>query len=248
MTPVLLLIPGMLCDERVWGDVVAHLPAARADVRIADVTQGDTVAALADAAWRCLEDATAGRAPGTPVVVAGFSLGGYVAIEMLARPRRAVHGAALLSTQADPETAEASAQRVKTMAAMASRFEAVVEGLAGFSTHEAPPALRARLLAMMRDVGADAALRQTRAIMGRADHRDALRRLRIPVQVLCGREDRITPPGRSEDLAALMLQARLALVPGAGHMLPMEQPAAVAEALAALVERSLAAPGVTHSL
>ncbi|RYY90737.1 MAG: alpha/beta fold hydrolase, partial [Comamonadaceae bacterium] len=171
----------------------------------------------------------------TPVVLAGFSLGGYVAIEMLATPQRPLHAAALVSTSARPESAEAAAAREKTIAALRKNVERVVDGIVQFGTHEPSPERAAALKAMMLRVGADTAIRQNRAVMGRGDHRAALARLALPVAVLCGAQDRITPPALSRELADLVPGAQLTLVEGCGHMLPCENAAAVAQAIRALL-------------
>lgn len=229
MKPVLLLVPGMLNDASVWHDVV-ELLRPHADARIASPLQ-DTVPAMAAAAWSLVADLP----EQTPVVLAGFSLGGYVAIEMLANPHRPVRAAALISTSARPETPEGAANREKTSAAMRKDFARVVDGVVQWSTHEPSPELCARLRQMMRGFGAHAAIRQNRAISARGDHREALAALSLPVAVLCGQQDRITPPSLSQELAALIPGARLQLAEGAGHMLPCEQPALIAASLRTLL-------------
>jgi pimeloyl-ACP methyl ester carboxylesterase len=229
--PVLLLITGMLNDESVWRDVLPLLDAGT-DVRIALPVQ-DSISAMATAAWAQVADVPTT----TPVVLAGFSLGGYVAQEMLARPQmaRQLKAAALLSTSPRPETAEGAAVRERTMAAMQKNFEKVVEGIATFGTCSADAALAERLRSMMLGVGLDTAIRQNRAIMARSDHRAALSTLKLPVAVLCGAQDRITPPELSKETAALVPGARLEIVEGAGHMLPCERPEAVARVLRGLL-------------
>ena len=230
MKPVLLLIPGMLNDARVWADVAAGL-VDMADVRVANVQVQTCVPDMAADAWALLHDVPAQ----VPVVLAGFSLGGYVAIEMLVRPLRPVRAAALLSTSAQPDSPEGAAGREKTIAAMQRGFDSVVDGIVKWGTHAPGEALTARLRQMMLDVGTDTAIRQTRAIMGRGDHREALAKLRLPVRVLCGRQDRITPPELSEELVRLVPAAQLQWVADSGHMLPCEQPQGVVDALRPLL-------------
>lgn len=224
--PVLLLVPGMLNDERVWSEVASAL-RARADVRIADVTTQASIVDMADDAWALIADVPAE----VPCVLSGFSLGGYVAIEMLARPRRAWRAAALLSTSCQPESPESAMAREKAIAAFTESFEGTLQGIARRGMAHAPAALHEFLCQMMHKVGAEAAIRQTRALMARGDHRVALGALQLPVRVLCGTQDRITPPALSEALAAAIPGAELRWVEEAGHMLPLEQPAAVVSAL-----------------
>ena len=91
MTAVWLLVPGMLNDHRVWQDVATGLQG-QAQVRIAQVHRQTRIADMARDAWAMLDDV----APDVPVYLAGFSMGGYVAMEMLAQPVRALQGLALL--------------------------------------------------------------------------------------------------------------------------------------------------------
>lgn len=230
--PVLLLVPGMLNDERVWAGVAQAL-ADVAQVRVARVTTQATILAMAQDAWALLADLP----PEAPVVLVGFSMGGYVAIEMLARPQRRLRAAALVATSARPESPQGQAQREKSIAALQGDFARTVQGIAQWGSHEPTPALLQALTAMMLDVGAETAVRQTRAIMARGDHREALARLDLPVHVLCGAADRITPPALSQELAALIPHARFHEIEKAGHMLPLEQPQTVAALLRPLCEQ-----------
>ncbi|TFY97964.1 alpha/beta fold hydrolase [Ramlibacter rhizophilus] len=239
MKPVLLLVPGMLNDPGVWDEVAAAMPETVEVRRMATLTQ-DSVPAMAQAAWAQVADVS----PAVPLLVAGFSLGGYVVLEMLANAPRAVAGVALVSTSARPESAEGAANREKTMAAMRGDFAKVVEGIVKWGMHAPSPELAQRLRRMMLDVGAAIGIAQTRATMARGDHRALLPRLRMPASVLCGAQDRITPPALSEELAALLPSGRLSRIDLAGHMLPLEQPGAVAAALVELLARA-SAPGPT---
>ena len=230
--PLLLLLPGMLNDARVWEPVRDRLAAAGADaeVRVADLRQPASIAAMADAAWALLADV----APSRRLVVAGFSMGGYVALEMLAAPRRRVDALALVSTSARPETADGAVLRGKAIAAIERDFPKFVDGLVVFATDERfadDPDARPALRRMMLDAGAETAVRQNRAVMARADRRETAAALRLPCAVVCGADDRITPPPLSDELAALIPHARRHAPAACGHMAPLEQPQAVADAL-----------------
>lgn len=229
MKPVLLLIPGMLNTAAVWREVVPLL-AARFDVRIADVQTQSSIAGMARDAWTRVADVPAG----VPVLVCGFSMGGYVAIEMIAGQGRQVDGLVLLDTSARPEAADGAALREKTIAAIERDFDKVVAGVAQFATDEARHAdapWMAALRALLREIGPEAAIRQNRAIVGRGDHRQSLATWRIPVRVVCGKSDRVTPPELSRELADLIPSARLEWIEGAGHMTPLDAPVEVAAEL-----------------
>lgn len=232
MKPVLLLLPGMLNDARVWADVAAVL-APEVELRVGGLFAQASLVDMARDSWAALADVPVA----TPLLLAGFSMGGYVAMEMLARAPRTVQGLALIDTNTRPESAESAALREKTIAAMQSRFPAVVEGVLAFSTDPANQGdvpLMDRMRRMLLDVGAEVAIRQNRAIAARADHRARLAALALPVRVVCGRGDRVTPPELSQEAAALIPGAELIWIEGAGHMAPMERPTEVAAALRTL--------------
>lgn len=86
-------------------------------------------------------------------------------------------------------------------------------------------------LELVRRAGAAQLVRQNRAVMARIDSRPQLSQLACPLLVMCGEADRLTPPEHSREIAAAVPQARLEIVPGAGHLLTLEQPARVNEAL-----------------
>lgn len=226
MTPVWLLVPGMLNDHRVWQDVAAGLDG-HAQVRIAEVNRQTSMAEMARDTWALLDDV----APDVPVYLAGFSMGGYVAMEMLSQPVRALQGLALLDTAGGGETEESRVQREKTIHALQTDFARTLQGILKWNTHEPRPELLERLRSMMLDVGPEVAVRQIRAISTRREHRQVLEQLQLPVRVLCGDHDRVTPPQRSQELAEWIPGAQLVMVPGAGHMLPLEQPQAVVKTL-----------------
>ncbi len=233
MKPVLLLIPGMLNTPAIWDEVVARLKD-HADIRIADVLTQASIADMARDAWTLVDDIAAE----TPLVVCGFSMGGYVAMDMLVQPRRRLHAVGLLDTSCRPETPEGQLVREKTIVAIERNFAKVVDGLVIFGTHPDSHA-RVDLMQSLRAIelatGAETTIRQTRAILGRADHRAALARVDVPTLVMCGRGDRITPPELSEELAALIPGARLEWIENAGHMGLIEQPERVAALLTTLL-------------
>lgn len=236
MKPVLLLIPGMLNTAAVWRPVAALLED-RFEVRIAEVQTQDSIAAMARDAWARVADVPAH----VPLVLCGFSMGGYTAIEMVAgKGPRPVDALALVDTSARPESAEGAAVRLKTIAAIERDFDKVVAGIAQFGvdpSRGADEGWMGAMRALLREVGPETAIRQNRAITTRGDHRAALAALRVPTLVVCGRSDRITPPEHSQELAALIPSAQLEWIEQAGHMTPIEQPARVAALVAALAGR-----------
>lgn len=235
LNPTLLLIPGMLNDSSVWQGVLPLLPSTWI-VRIANVLTQQSILDMARDAWCTLDDLEKDQ----PLIIAGFSMGGYVAIEMLANPKRNIQAAALISTSVLPETEESRTNREKTMAAMQNNFPKVVEGILKFSTHEASTDVIDALRQMQLAIGCETAIRQTQAIMDRRDHRAKLASLHFPVALMCGDFDRVTPPELTRHIQTCIPHATSTWV-SSGHMLPVQQPQAVAKSLNALWQSTLSA-------
>jgi pimeloyl-ACP methyl ester carboxylesterase len=224
---VLVLLHGLLNDERVWQPVAERL-RERADIRIPNLRRQNTMARMAADAWAELADVPAS----TPVALAGFSMGGYVAQQMLADAPRPVAALALIDTTCRPEAPDNIPVREATMAGL--RRDVGAETLAIIrrgvhADHLSDAALMELGQRIMLDVGAEVAIGQLQAIIGRGDHRALLATLKMPTLVLCGRTDQVTPLARSQEAAALIPGAALAIVEQAGHWAPLEQPEAVAK-------------------
>jgi pimeloyl-ACP methyl ester carboxylesterase len=222
----------MLNDASVWQHVLPLLPRDWS-VRIANVLTQDSLTSMAHDAWKLLDDVGEDQA----LIISGFSMGGYVALEMLAHPKRQVHAAALISTSAMPETNDSRTHREKTITAMQTNFAKVVEGILKFSTHEATDAELDELRRMQLAIGCEAAVRQIRAIMGRSDHREILSDLNMPMALMCGEYDRVTPPELTRQTQLCFPKATTFWVP-TGHMLPFQQPLSVAQCITSLWKSS----------
>ena len=223
--PRLLLVPGLLCDRELWCPQVAAL-ADLADIRVADITGSDTIAALA-------ETAVAGVEP--PFALAGRSMGGYVALEIALRWPERVGRLALLDTQARDDGPEQAARRRGLLAlARGGRFQGVTDRLLPLLVHPSRLAerdLTDTIKAMAARVGRDAFVRQQSAILARADRRPELARIDCPTLVLCGRQDALTPLAESEAMAIGVRNARLIVIEECGHLSTLERPEEVGEAL-----------------
>jgi pimeloyl-ACP methyl ester carboxylesterase len=220
--PPLLLLPGLLCDARHWRDQAGALGDVATCV-VADLTRDDSVGAMAARALAAVP-------PDEPFALAGLSMGGYVAFEVLrqAAPGR-VTRLALLDTSARPDTAEQARRRRGLMALTRSgQFRGVTPRLLPQLVHprhlDGPVA--AEVMAMTERVGREAFLGQQAAILGRPDLRPDLAGIRIPTLIAVGAQDTLTPPELAEEMAALIPGARPALrIPDCGHLPPMERPA-----------------------
>jgi pimeloyl-ACP methyl ester carboxylesterase len=221
----LLLLPGLLCDTRLWRDQVASLsPLAQAVV--ADLTLDERVEAMAARAIAAIEG---------PFALAGLSMGGYVALEVMRQAPQRVTRLALLDTSARPDTPEQTRRRRGLISLSRSgRFRGVTPRLLPQLIHPArlDGPLAAEVMAMAERVGQDAFLRQQAAIMHRPDSRPGLGRITVPTLVGVGAEDALTPPALAAELAAMIPGARLRHFADAGHLPTMETPEAVNAALA----------------
>lgn len=216
--PNLLLVPGLLCDARLWQAQVEGLRHS-AECTVADVTRADSIAGMATAAIA--------RMPAGPFAVAGLSMGGYVALEVARQAPARVAGLALLDTNARPDSEQATDDRRRMMKMAQTDFERVVNAL--LPKLLAPAHLRdakivAIVKAMARDTGVDAYCRQQEAIIGRVDSRPRLAAIKCPTLVLCGKEDTLTPLALHQEMANAIAGSRLVIAPQCGHLSTLEQP------------------------
>jgi pimeloyl-ACP methyl ester carboxylesterase len=225
MAETLVLIPGLACTSRLYEAQIAALSGERTIV-VADHTRDDSIQAMAA---RLLREAP------ERFSLAGLSMGGYVALEVMRQAPGRVARLALLDTSARPDTPEAGHDRERLIAlAEAGRWEDVSSRLWPRLVHpnrQSDLALRGIVDRMMHDTGAQAYVRQQRAIMGRADSRALLPGIEIPTLVLVGEGDAITPPEVAREMAEMIEWASLVIVPESGHLSSLEQPERVTQAL-----------------
>ncbi|NFV80179.1 alpha/beta fold hydrolase [Magnetospirillum aberrantis] len=221
MTPTVVLLPGLLNDYRLWAAQTEAL-SPRARVVVADLTLDDSLAAMSE---RVLS-----TVPGR-FALAGLSMGGYVAMDILRRAPDRVERLALVDTTARPDAPEQTQRRKDAVEiARSGGFEKIMPSMLPMLVHPDHLALaRVGGLAkdMARAVGAEAFARQQNAIMHRPDARPGLSRVACPTLVVVGADDALTPLDRAEEMADLIPDARLEVVENCGHLSPLEQPDAV---------------------
>ncbi|WP_432449681.1 alpha/beta fold hydrolase [Aliiroseovarius marinus] len=233
MREPLVLIPGMMCDARVFEPQINDLSRDHT-VIVAAPTRGETVREMASI---LLDDLPARFA------LAGLSLGGIVAMEMARRAPDRVNRLALISTTPLPDTpAQASWREPQIVRASAGRLdEAMAEAFS--AEHLAQGERRSNIMAlvhaMAQGLGAECFIRQSRALQRRPDAQRALQKLKVPTMVLCGGQDGLTPPKRHETMAALIPGAELVILPDAGHLPPLEVPEQVNVGLRAWMDMPL---------
>ncbi|WP_313434061.1 alpha/beta fold hydrolase [Novosphingobium sp.] len=215
----LVLVPGLSCDRHVWQAQTNGLSDI-ADISIGDTLKDDSIALMAS---RVLEAAPERFA------IAGFSMGGYVAMEIWRRAPERVTRLALVDTNARADTEEQAALRRAAIATARSRgFEYVLRGsLRQLVAPGCPEALFEEVVQMALRLGFGTYMDQQAAIMDRADSLETLRTVTVPAMVMVGEADALTPPRLAEEMVQALPGAAYEVIADAGHMAPMEQPEAV---------------------
>ncbi|MEX0958344.1 MAG: alpha/beta fold hydrolase [Burkholderiales bacterium] len=227
MKPALVLVPGLLCDHALWQPQVDAL-SADFEILIPDMTQQEAMPEMAEAVLRA--------APSARFALAGLSMGGYVAMEIMRQSPHRVTRLALLDTRARPDTAGETARRLELtrLAQTAKSFTPVTRRMLPLLVHASrvKDAPLVRTIREMADrTGVEGYVRQQKAIMSRADGRFDLRKVRAPTLVLCGRQDAITSLEMHEEMASIIPGAKLVVIEDCGHLSTLERPDEVNAAL-----------------
>jgi pimeloyl-ACP methyl ester carboxylesterase len=229
MLPILLL-PGLNCSARLFADQLPYLWRF-GPVTVANHTCGDTVQAIAEQVLS--------RAPPQFTLV-GFSMGGYIAFEILRQARQRVVRLALIDTGARPDTTQDKERRLRRIEmAQSGRFSESLDlqfPLLVHPNHREDRDLLAAYRTMAIECGPEAFVRHLQADMSRLDSRPLLAEIRCPATVVVGDADQLTPPALSKEIASGIAACRLVTIPEAGHLSPLEQPTRVTRALADLLQ------------
>lgn len=223
----LVLLPGTLCDARVFAPLLDRLPPR--EVLVPPLVGHDTAAGMAHALLAELPPRFA---------LGGFSLGGIVSLEIVAQAPERVAGLALFDTTARPDPEANWTVRRNAVARAAQVGTGRYVGQKLWSLYVSADTgdvegHRALVSAMAADAGIETFRRQSEMAIGRADSRPRLGRIAVPTLVLCGEDDRLCSAEVHREVAAAIPGARLAILPRAGHFALIEQPDAVAREVAA---------------
>ncbi len=241
--PALLLVHGFPLDHSLWAHQVAALARWRRiapDLRGAGASDapdgGYSMTTYADDLARLLDRLHIERA-----VVAGLSMGGYIAFEMLRRHRARVMGLILADTRADADSAEARQGRenmieiARTQGA-AAVAERMVPRLLGRSSQQTQPHVVEQVRAMVGRTPVPGIVGALGAMRDRPDSTPLLATIDVPTLVVVGAEDELTPPAASRAMASAIPSAAMTTIPGAGHLAPLEAPTAVTRVIAEFLE------------
>ena len=245
--PSVILVHGFPLDGAMWSGVARAL-STRFRVFKPDLPgRGENPTAPAGT----MEDhadfveAIIGQLP-APAGLAGFSMGGYVALALVRRAMAGVGALALLDTRAAADNEAGREARDASIAMVRSGgAAAIVDAIIGKLV--APASLQnANLIERLRRI----ILRQKpetlesdlTAMRDRPDSTELLPGIAAPTVVLAGDQDAMTPPEECQSMAGAIPGAHFVTIPGAGHLTPMERPGAVAAALAEHFAASLPRP------
>jgi pimeloyl-ACP methyl ester carboxylesterase len=224
-TMPILLVPGLVSSPRIYEPVMPALWRL-GPVTVANHIRDDNMGAIAR---RILAEAPPRFA------LAGHSMGGYIAFEIMRQAPERVAKLALINTRARPDTAELTARRQDLMARAASGgFRGVLDEMFPDLFHpsrQGDAVLRQLIYDMGDDVGVEAFIRQQTAIIGRPDSRPTLAWIKCPTLVLTGDQDNTIPNALSMEMASGIPGANLVVLPNCGHMPQVEQTQATADAL-----------------
>jgi pimeloyl-ACP methyl ester carboxylesterase len=228
-----VLVHGFPFDGRMWGASADALAAAGYRAIIPDLRghgkspPGDgaaTMEAMADDVAALLD-----RIALRKVVLLGFSMGGYVALQFAQRHRERLRALALVDTRAEADSEEAKAGRRKTAADVRERgmqalVDALMPKLVRPATHTEKPQVVALLQRMILENPPDGAVAALAGMARRPDMRARIAGIGLPCLVVVGEEDAITPPEAATRLAQAFSASTYELVAGAAHCAPLERP------------------------
>lgn len=230
MTEPLVLVPDILCDARLFGPQLAEL-SAQHFILSCPVTDSGRMADLA----QVILD----QAPDNFALV-GAGLGGVVAMELMARaPERLTRVALISASPLQESPFDAMAYEPMLIAARAGRLQDVVGELFGVTVEEADGQMLAILQDMALNIGLEGFVNQARALQRHRDMQATLRKSTCPVQVICGENDPLIPQKRYEVMTEFLGDGELSVIPGAGHVPTLQNPAAVTQVLRHWLSRPL---------
>ena len=221
----LVLVPGMMCDARLWWPLLSEFSTERS-LHLPAIAGPETIADMASAVLA--------HAP-EKFSLLGFSMGGIVAMEVIRRAPERVTRVMFMDTSPLSETPnQAAAREPHITRAKAGRLESVMRD------EIIPTLLRSGsdrsdiadlMLDMAMTLGPDIFVAQSRALQRREDQQGTLRRIKVPCTVLCGEYDALTPPRRHQSMAELVPRAHLEIIKGASHLPILEEPSATIHAI-----------------
>jgi pimeloyl-ACP methyl ester carboxylesterase len=225
----LVLLPGMMCDARLWHPLYTALSAHHSLMHM-PLDRGDTPEVMATDVLTAAPQRFA---------VLGLSMGGPIAMEIIRQAPERVEKLALLSTNHRAERADISAGRVAQIARAKVDLATVMsDELIPHYVPDGPdaPSIRSLCLEMALAVGSASFAAQSTMLMQRKDQAETLRNFAKPSLILCGGMDKLCPPDWHRDMEQLLQDARLVIIESAGHLPVLEKPQQTAAEISSWLE------------
>jgi pimeloyl-ACP methyl ester carboxylesterase len=222
---MLVLLPGLLCDKALWS-YQEEVLAKKCPIMIPDLSQQDSIQVLAENLLQKLPE---------KFFLCGFSMGGYVAFEILRLAKNRVIQLALINTTHRLDSPEMRKRRLDFIAlAEKGRFRGVTPQLLPMLLDEHNVhnhIIRETIFDMAKRIGREGFINQEKAILGRIDHTSLLGEIDMPTLIIGGQKDLITPPEHQTEMHRLIKGSSLHLLENVGHISPLEAPKKVSDLL-----------------
>jgi 3-oxoadipate enol-lactonase len=175
------------------------------------------------------------------VVVAGLSMGGYIAFALFRHAPRYLRALVLADTRPQADTPEGVEGRRKMLALVKEKgpgavADEMIPKLLGEHTRRTRPNVAERVRSLILASSADAIANAITALMTRADSSPLLASIHVPTLIVVGEQDTITPPALSEQMYQAIKGSEYVAIPDCGHLSNLEQPEAFNAALARFLE------------
>lgn len=232
--PSLVLVPGMLCDARLFSPQLTAL-ADCVDIIVADCSQSDSITGMAEQLLAAV--------PSHSFVLAGLSMGGIVAMETFRLAPERITALGLMATNHKPAKSDFIAIRSEQIirAHNGGLRDIVIQEMKSHylgPPHSNDATLRDLIVDMAIQFGPAVFERQARALINRSDQSDTLRHCHVPVKLLAGAHDELCPPANHLAMKNLVAHAEMHVLSSAGHLLTLEAPADISMHLRELIERT----------
>ncbi len=221
----ILLLPGMMCDERVFSPQIRFLKDF--PIEVARLEGFDSLESLAQNVLK--------ETPFASFVLCGLSMGGILAMEMIQQARERIEGIILLDTNYLAEKEEKKAIRLEQLAKIKQgKFKSIiVDELKPFYLKENSSSeskeLKELFYQMAMDLGEETFVNQSLALRDRRGYEAVLKSWKKPALIICGEADVLCPPERHQAMKKLLTNSELWIIKDSGHVSNLESPAEVNE-------------------
>lgn len=222
--PNLVLIPALFCNHRLFEQPIKIL-ADKYNIMVADHTGWTTMSLLAEHILT--------KAP-PHFALAGISMGGYLALEIMRQAPQRVKQLILMNTSARADTPEQTQKRLLAIkASEEGSYLEVISKMFPFLLHSSKQQdeiLTSKLLLMAQEIGVDHFIKQLKAVMTRIDSRSFLSAIKCPTLVISGRQDQASPLDLMLEIHHKISHSKLLIIEECGHLSPLERPKAIISA------------------